>query len=639
MVQNIELFSATDKYSIGKNNNLKEIFVNGDVDISGNIAMSGNINFNNLNMFGNIILNNNWINDVSGILFADGTTLTSNQISSVGGSGGSVDLNSYADVSFGNMDISGQSKFQVSGVASKPFQVGCQYRFDTIGEFAQPAYFKNAFVIEAGRPIFGAGLTVTSQIMEVKEAANVGIHTNSPQSPLDVSATSIFRDTITGEDINLNGNLHARRINFPSGNYVDDIEGIKTLYVIEASIFNGNSIFNSDVNILGNIAMTGNIDTNRNINFNNGTINFIFDDYDNDNSVSRQNVFLRAGTSASDPKFEHKIVQEINGVVDSDTYEIAPLSDIGGPGNNANERLRFGGYQKRFKEVQIVAQDGIKVWAEHSTQNTLGNIECNRIDCGEIYGTGTITANSFIGDGSLLTNLPSEIPSLIGNNGKYLTTDGTNLSWDNVSLNNFTYNSDTSFNNVDISGTLEVQGNATFSNNVNISGTLTCSNLLETNRYFLKVQLLNDVNTGVSDATNYVLGGLGAQFSSSFNYNNGDWNQSTSIWTCPVDGIYRINAQVDFRVGATSSSDKIRQTQIDFFINGSGVARNGTIVEAVASGDDDFIQLNPQLNTLLEFNAGNTFQMKLTWEKNDTPPMIIRRSVGGTFICFERVAQ
>lgn len=299
-----------------------------------------------------------------------------------------------------------------------------------------------------------------------------------------------------------------------------------------------------DVDISGNIAMSGNINTNGNINFNNGTINFIFDDYDNDNSVSRQNVFLRAGTSASDPKFEHKIVQEIDGVLDSDTYEIAPLSDIGVPGNNAKERLRLGGYQKRFKEVQIVAQDGIKVWAEHSTQNTLGNIECKRIDCGEIYATGRVTANnfigdasfgnldisgqlkvnynesnttyigktkigyvssninnsgfshlnsnineyalvqtndgdtilncanekkiylinnnnvnsgitfdgttldmnnktitnassinanSFIGDGSLLTNLPSVIPSLIGNSGKYLTTDGTNLSWANVS--------------------------------------------------------------------------------------------------------------------------------------------------------------------------------------------------------------
>ena len=161
--------------------------------------------------------------------------------------------------------------------------------------------------------------------------------------------------------------------------------------------------------------------------------------------------------------------------------------------------------------------------------------------------------------------------------------------------------------------------------------------------YFLKVQLLADDNTGVSDTTDYVLGVDGSeeplvpQFSSSFNYNNGDWNQSTSIWTCPLDGIYRINAQVSFKV--SSSLDKIRQTQIDFFKNDINVARNGMIVEAPADGDDDFIQYDPQLNTLLEFSAGDTFQMKLTFEKNDAPNMIIRKSVGGTFICFERVAQ
>ena len=190
-----------------------------------------------------------------------------------------------------------------------------------------------------------------------------------------------------------------------------------------------------DVDISGNIAMSGNINTNGNINFNNGTINFIFDDYDNDNSVSRQNVFLTAGTSASDPKFEHKIVQEIDGVLDSDTYEIAPLSDIGAPCNNAKERFRLGGYQKRFKEVQIVAQDGIKIWAEHSTQNTLGNVGCNIINCGEILALGSITANSFIGDAS--------------------------------------------FGNVDIGGNLEVTGISTFTTNVTVMGNLKVDGLLD----------------------------------------------------------------------------------------------------------------------------------------------------------------
>ena len=76
-------------------------------NLSGIIA-----NLNKLNMTGNINLNNNyWINDVSGILFADGTILTSNQISSIGGTGSNVDLNTYADVSFGNMDISSNINF------------------------------------------------------------------------------------------------------------------------------------------------------------------------------------------------------------------------------------------------------------------------------------------------------------------------------------------------------------------------------------------------------------------------------------------------------------------------------------------------------------------------------------------------
>jgi hypothetical protein len=85
--------------------NVRASWFNGN--LSGIIA-----NLNKLNMTGNINLNNNyWINDVSGILFADGTILTSNQISSIGGTGSNVDLNTYADVSFGNMDISSNINF------------------------------------------------------------------------------------------------------------------------------------------------------------------------------------------------------------------------------------------------------------------------------------------------------------------------------------------------------------------------------------------------------------------------------------------------------------------------------------------------------------------------------------------------
>jgi hypothetical protein len=85
--------------------------------------------------------------------------------------------------------------------------------------------------------------------------SKLGIYTLNPQAALDVSAASIFRDTITAEDISLNGNLYARRINFPSGNYIDDTEGIKLLYVGETSTFNGDSSFNSNVTILGNLTL------------------------------------------------------------------------------------------------------------------------------------------------------------------------------------------------------------------------------------------------------------------------------------------------------------------------------------------------------------------------------------------------
>ena len=240
-------------------------------DISGRTG-----NLNNLNMFGNINLNNNWINDISGILFADGTILTSNQISSIGGTGSNVDLNSYADVSFGNMDIIGKSKFQVNGTPTKDFQVGCQYRFDTVGEFWGPAFFKNAFVIQGGRPEFVAGLTITSQIMEVKQQASIGIHTLNPQKALDVNTESIFRDIITAKNkINLTGNLSIEKsITYNWNNYGEDLSGDLS-----------NDQFGSSVaiNNIGNIIAVGAPLSNIN-----GTHSGLVRIYENINTVWRQ---------------------------------------------------------------------------------------------------------------------------------------------------------------------------------------------------------------------------------------------------------------------------------------------------------------------------------------------------------------
>jgi hypothetical protein len=73
--------------------------------------------------------------------------------------------------------------------------------------------------------------------------------------------------------------------------------------------------------------------------------------------------------------------------------------------------------------------------------------------------TGTVTATSFSGDGSALTGVDS-LPSQTGNNGKFLTTDGSAASWDAVDVSS------------EITGTLPVANGGTG------AATLTANNVL-----------------------------------------------------------------------------------------------------------------------------------------------------------------
>ncbi|MHC5088747.1 MAG: hypothetical protein ACYSOT_03960, partial [Planctomycetota bacterium] len=56
------------------------------------------------------------------------------------------------------------------------------------------------------------------------------------------------------ENVNVD-TINTSRINFPSGNYIDDVSGIRFLYVQETSAFEGDSSFNSNVNIIGNLTL------------------------------------------------------------------------------------------------------------------------------------------------------------------------------------------------------------------------------------------------------------------------------------------------------------------------------------------------------------------------------------------------
>ena len=82
------------------------------------------------------------------------------------------------------------------------------------------------------------------------------------------------------------------------------------------------------------------------------------------------------------------------------------------------------------------------------------------------------------------------IPSQTSNSGKYLTTDGTNLSWgtvtegSDISLLNY---SDASFNNVDISGVLNIiNSDLSLNNNLYVLGDTSLNNLEISGNFKLK---------------------------------------------------------------------------------------------------------------------------------------------------------
>ena len=221
--------NTTEIQSINKVLHDNILTLNADGKIINDIGIEGNIGgniysflYDNANSYwhtDNKPLKANLIGDVIG-------NIKGNLIGNITGTTGNLNNLNISN----NIDILGTTNIQVNGISSKPFQVGCQYRFDNIGEFAQPVYFKNGFVIEQGRPDFLAGLTLSNQIAEVKPTASIGIHTANPQKALDVNAESIFRNTITASNkINLTGNLSISKSIYKNWSQIgEDISGISS---------------------------------------------------------------------------------------------------------------------------------------------------------------------------------------------------------------------------------------------------------------------------------------------------------------------------------------------------------------------------------------------------------------------------
>ena len=224
-------------------------------------------------------------------------------------------------------------------------------------------------------------------------------------------------------------------------------------------------------------------------------------------------------------------------------------------------------------------------------------------------------------------------------NNDLLQYDSTAQAWKNGTLD--LAGKDLSINNLDLTGTLSINGSSGDDGAYLVINEAT--NDPEWRRpYFIKVELETEDNSGRSEDTDYVIGVDGQarplvpQFSSKFNYNNNNWSQSTSVWTCPFDGIYRINAQVTFQ--ATDDSDRIQFMVIEFYKDTAKEHISETHISAEGATDpDDFIEYSQSLNVLMEFSAAQTFEMRLRFFRRGSGFMRIRAD-GKTFICIERVA-
>ncbi len=214
---------------------------------------------------------------------------------------------------------------------------------------------------------------------------------------------------------------------------------------------------------------------------------------------------------------------------------------------------------------------------------------------------------------------------------------------------------------LDINGDISISHNILSHNNNNIyNGSIITSNgisdKISLNRpYFIKVQLLNDdtgLNPDSSDYTNgYKVGSnssnnsaqLKKQFSSTvYDFNNIDWNETDSEWTCPSTGIYRFTAQVSF---SPANSDVLRSTTIFLYnsVQNEEIEKNKHEVQSKGStqtSSASTIKIHDNfLQTIHYVSKDDKVELRAEWYIRNSTNMIIQGSSNNnsTYFIIERI--
>ena len=331
-----------------------------DTTITGNLTINGATTIDNtLQVTGNVIINGNlsmsdqFINDVSGIFFSDGTYIglgssfditTSETLDISAAAGVTVNgnltvndattvnktLNVVGNTTLENLFVNGSinNLIEISGNTIQPIiSEYVNLGYDESGSSNDKRFNLGFFnKIETRTAIIVGNLTMDGSFINdvsgiyFSDGTYIGHGTSfdiTTSETLDISAAggiNLNTDVTINSNITINSNLTANTINtqrllFPSGNYIDDNQGVGQLYV------NGNTIIN------GNLSMNNNY-----INHVSGIIftqgNLLFSDFSSVNqsiqlpSSQGQPISLERKTLFYDPNFNSNIPDNSSFIID-----------------------------------------------------------------------------------------------------------------------------------------------------------------------------------------------------------------------------------------------------------------------------------------------------------------------------------